>query len=78
MKINSMVDYPTDEMNFDKFMTNEEAKGKGNFLLAGVICHSGSLRGGHYWMFGRNFNDGHWYNFNDSSRSIMYGDEICS
>lgn len=35
--------------------------------LFAVSLHSGNLGGGHYTAAAKNFRDGHWYYFNDSS-----------
>jgi ubiquitin C-terminal hydrolase len=44
-------------------------KWRNNYILKGVVFHSGSLYGGHYVYAG--LNDGKWYLFNDSSVSEL-------
>ena len=39
---------------------------KNIFDLFAVANHSGGLHGGHYYAYCKNFNDGEWYEFNDS------------
>jgi ubiquitin carboxyl-terminal hydrolase 20/33 len=39
------------------------------YNLFGVICHSGSLHGGHYYSYARNSSTGKWFEFNDSQVS---------
>jgi ubiquitin carboxyl-terminal hydrolase 20/33 len=37
------------------------------YNLYAVICHSGSLHGGHYYTYAKHSATGRWYEFNDSS-----------
>ena len=39
------------------------------YELFSILIHSGSAMGGHYYAYIRSFQDGKWYNFNDSSVS---------
>jgi len=41
--------------------------------LYGVSNHFGSLNGGHYTAYVKNFSNDNWYNMNDSSCSQMSG-----
>ena len=36
------------------------------YELFSILIHSGSAMGGHYYAYIRSFQDGKWYNFNDS------------
>jgi len=36
------------------------------YELYSVLVHSGSAFGGHYYAYIKSFDDGKWYNFNDS------------
>ena len=36
------------------------------YELYSVLVHSGSAMGGHYYAYIKSFEDGKWYNFNDS------------
>lgn len=45
--------------------------------LFAVSNHSGGLGGGHYTAYGKNFNSGKWYMFNDSStHEVQPGDVV--
>ncbi|SPO05205.1 uncharacterized protein DNG_07892 [Cephalotrichum gorgonifer] len=37
-----------------------------NYALHAVVCHSGSGRGGHYWVWIRDFEEGIWRKYNDT------------
>jgi ubiquitin carboxyl-terminal hydrolase 47 len=37
------------------------------YELYSILIHSGSAMGGHYYAYIKSFEDGKWYNFNDSS-----------
>jgi ubiquitin carboxyl-terminal hydrolase 47 len=37
------------------------------YELYAVLVHSGSAIGGHYYAYIKSFDDGNWYNFNDST-----------
>ncbi|OQR88131.1 hypothetical protein ACHHYP_07520 [Achlya hypogyna] len=43
------------------------AQGPFVYELFSVLIHSGSAMGGHYFAYIKSFEDGHWYNFNDSN-----------
>lgn len=42
---------------------------QGEFVyeLYSIMIHSGGAYGGHYYAYIKSFEDGKWYNFNDSS-----------
>jgi ubiquitin C-terminal hydrolase len=46
-----------------------------HYSLFAVICHSGSLSGGHYWAYCKGL-DGSWCNYNDSSVSSIGPDFV--
>jgi ubiquitin carboxyl-terminal hydrolase 47 len=39
------------------------------YELYAVLVHSGSAIGGHYYAYIKSFEDGKWYNYNDSNVS---------
>ena len=47
----------------------EEYVKQGDFVyeLFSILIHSGSAQGGHYYTYIKSFEDGMWYNFNDST-----------
>jgi len=48
------------------------------YELYSILIHSGGAYGGHYYAYIKSFEDGKWYNFNDSSVSGLDQDEIAA
>lgn len=46
--------------------------------MVGVVCHSGTVRFGHYYTYALNSGDGEWYEFNDSVVSHVDAETIPS
>mmetsp|Transcript_42854 Transcript_42854/g.41177 ORF Transcript_42854/g.41177 Transcript_42854/m.41177 type:complete len:139 (+) Transcript_42854:1457-1873(+) len=46
------------------------------YELYSVLVHSGGAMGGHYYAYIKSFEDGKWYNFNDSIVSQIQEDDI--
>ena len=46
------------------------------YELSAILIHSGSAAGGHYYTYLKSFEDGNWYNFNDSSVTIIDKDDV--
>jgi ubiquitin carboxyl-terminal hydrolase 47 len=46
------------------------------YELYSVLVHSGSAMGGHYYAYIKSFEDGKWYNFNDSDVREIDSEEI--
>ena len=55
----------------------EEYLEQGEFVyeLYSIMIHSGSAFGGHYYAYIKSFEDGKWYNFNDSSVTELTSEE---
>ncbi|CAF3977974.1 unnamed protein product, partial [Rotaria sp. Silwood2] len=64
-KIETLVDYPLDSLNLSDFVTNTDYDQNIRFDLIATSCHSGSLAGGHYTAYARNFLSNNWLHFND-------------
>ncbi|KAK4516826.1 Ribosomal_L14e domain-containing protein [Mucor velutinosus] len=71
-KIDALIDFPTSELDLtDRVLSIEDhasVKDEDRLVydLYGVDNHYGGLGGGHYTSFAQNFEDGYWYNFDDS------------
>lgn len=46
------------------------------YELYSILIHSGSSMGGHYYAYIRSFQDGKWYNFNDSNVTEINTQEV--
>ena len=59
-----LIDFPLTDLDLSKYIKGYDKKSY-IYDLYGIINHSGSLMGGHYWSFIKNAND-KWYVFNDT------------
>ncbi|XWW97606.1 hypothetical protein V2A60_005591 [Cordyceps javanica] len=70
-KLDVLVDFPIEELDLTaRVVEKEEGKSEVYDLIA-VDDHYGGLGGGHYTAYAKNFVDGRWYNYNDSSASLV-------
>ncbi|KAH7162660.1 hypothetical protein B0J13DRAFT_16128 [Dactylonectria estremocensis] len=68
-KLDVLVDFPIEGLDLtSRVIQKEEGKNEIYDLIA-VDDHYGGLGGGHYTAYAKNFVDGRWYNYNDSSVS---------
>jgi ubiquitin carboxyl-terminal hydrolase 4/11/15 len=65
-KIDVMVDYPIEGLDLNEKVGLKEDGKDYTYDLFAVDNHSGSLGGGHYTAFAKNFEDNEWYDYNDS------------
>ncbi|KKF95951.1 Ubiquitin carboxyl-terminal hydrolase 12 [Ceratocystis platani] len=68
-KLDHKVDFPLEGLDLEKHVLHKESGKKEIYDLIAIDEHYGGLGGGHYTATARNFVDGNWYNFNDSSVS---------
>ncbi|KAL2141134.1 hypothetical protein VTI28DRAFT_2759 [Corynascus sepedonium] len=68
-KLDILVDFPVEGLDLTKRVINKEDGKEEIFDLIAVDDHWGGLGGGHYTAFAKNFVDGEWYEYNDSSVS---------
>ncbi|CAM9748984.1 unnamed protein product, partial [Phaeothamnion confervicola] len=77
-KLEPLVDFPVEGLDLSGYLRRVGApifSEHGHpplYDLYGVSEHTGSLRSGHYTAIARNYEDGRWYNFNDT-----HVDETC-
>ncbi|KAG0181285.1 hypothetical protein DFQ29_008812 [Apophysomyces sp. BC1021] len=64
VKINDHYMFPK-EINLDEFCSNSENDGPYDYVLHGVLVHSGDLHGGHYFALIKPDKDGKWLRFDD-------------
>lgn len=67
-KITTFVDYPIENLNLDKYVSNYELKRSGaqNYRLYASSNHSGTLDGGHYIAHSRHMSINKWFKYDDT------------
>ena len=65
-KIQTLVEFPFDSpLDLRQFIINRDYKQSTLYDLVAISCHTGSLAGGHYTTYARNFLTTNWFHFND-------------
>lgn len=62
--------------DFEKDIELYKNNGPFVYELFSIMVHSGGALGGHYYNFIKSFENGVWYNFNDSIVTRLRADEI--
>ncbi|KAI0480517.1 ubiquitin carboxyl-terminal hydrolase-like protein [Xylariaceae sp. FL0804] len=75
-KLSTSVDFPVENLDIASRVQHREDGKEEVFDLIGIDCHFGGLGGGHYTATAKNFVDGQWYSFNDSSVTKQSSDRI--
>ncbi|CAG9937843.1 unnamed protein product, partial [Clonostachys rosea f. rosea IK726] len=68
-KLDVLVDFPIDGLDLTSRVIEQTDGQNEIYDLIAVDDHYGGLGGGHYTAYAKNFMDGRWYNYNDSSVS---------
>ncbi|KPM40634.1 hypothetical protein AK830_g5925 [Neonectria ditissima] len=68
-KLDVLVDFPVEGLDLTTRVIQKEEGKEEIYDLIAVDDHYGGLGGGHYTAYAKNFVDGRWYNYNDSSVS---------
>ncbi|UNI14415.1 Ubiquitinyl hydrolase 1 [Purpureocillium takamizusanense] len=66
-KLDVLVDFPIEDLDLTSRVIQKEDGKNEIYDLIAVDDHYGGLGGGHYTAYAKNFIDGRWYSFNDSS-----------
>jgi len=75
-KNNSLVDFPLENLNMEKYICGPDKKNSKYDLFA-VSQHYGGMGGGHYTAVCKNI-DGKWYDYDDSNVSKASSSDICT
>ncbi|KAI1267359.1 hypothetical protein F5Y18DRAFT_336069 [Xylariaceae sp. FL1019] len=75
-KLETLVEFPIENLDITSRVLQIEEGKQEIYDLIGVDCHFGGLGGGHYTAYGKNFVDGQWYSYNDSSVSKINPERI--
>ncbi|XP_066919870.1 ubiquitin carboxyl-terminal hydrolase 20-like [Clytia hemisphaerica] len=67
-KINTYISFPLCNLDMHNFLSKESIKTKqpSQYDLSAIICHFGSVGGGHYISYAKNCITNKWYEFNDA------------
>jgi len=74
-KIENFVSFPF-TLDMKKYITKINDNNNTIYELNAVVNHVGGLTGGHYYCYAKNSYTGKFYNFNDTSVSLMENDKI--
>ncbi|KAL1305868.1 hypothetical protein AAFC00_004018 [Neodothiora populina] len=77
-KVDVLVDFPLEGLDLTKRVGCKEDGKDYVYDLFAVDNHYGGLGGGHYTAYAKNFFDGKWYDFNDSSVSQQNPNKVAS
>ncbi|TVY17333.1 putative ubiquitin carboxyl-terminal hydrolase 12, partial [Lachnellula arida] len=66
-KLDVMVDFPIEGLDLSSRVVETQEGKQEIYDLFAVDDHWGGLGGGHYTAFAKNYTDGEWYEYNDSS-----------
>jgi ubiquitin C-terminal hydrolase len=75
-KINTFVNYPLRNLDLSDYVINHDYDQTTRYDLVAVSTHNGSLAGGHYTAFAKNFDTQQWYYFNDENVRTATENEI--
>ncbi|EFC46926.1 peptidase C19 family ubiquitinyl hydrolase [Naegleria gruberi] len=73
IKLGNMVTFPF-ELDVSKYL--EDNTQNAIYELFGVLVHSGTSSGGHYYAYIKSFSSDKWYNFNDSNVSEIDREQV--
>ncbi|KAM0204587.1 hypothetical protein ACHAPA_001969 [Fusarium lateritium] len=76
-KLDVMVDFPIEGLDLTSRVIQKEDGKNEIYDLIAVDDHYGGLGGGHYTAYAKNFCDGRWYNYNDSSATPVSDPSSC-
>ncbi|KAI4722100.1 cysteine proteinase [Aureobasidium sp. EXF-10727] len=77
-KVDVLVDFPIEGLDLTKRIGCKEEGKEYIYDLFAVDNHYGGLGGGHYTAYAKNFYDGNWYDYNDSSVSRQNASGVVS
>ncbi|ESZ93218.1 hypothetical protein SBOR_6374 [Sclerotinia borealis F-4128] len=66
-KLDGLVEFPINELDLSSRVIESQDGKEEIYDLIAIDNHHGGLGGGHYTAFAKNFVDGEWYEYNDTS-----------
>ncbi|KAJ5102541.1 hypothetical protein N7532_003070 [Penicillium argentinense] len=64
-KLQTLINFPLEGLDMRRYITGPHNGKPLLYDLIGVDNHMGSMSGGHYTAYCKNFEDGRWYSYND-------------
>ncbi|KAJ5949290.1 hypothetical protein N7454_000874 [Penicillium verhagenii] len=74
-KLSTLVHFPLENLDLSKHVTGPTDGKSLEYDLFAVDCHSGTMSGGHYFAYAKNWVTGDWVSFNDSSATVVSNPE---
>ena len=68
MKLDKDVEFTVNELNLTPYLSGPlQSDSRPVFDMYGVVCHFGSVYGGHYTAFAKNLGSQQWNHYNDNA-----------
>ena len=64
-KIETYIDFPIQDLDLKPYIAQTDGNIPASYDLVAVSNHTGTLLGGHYTTYARNYRNKRWYSFND-------------
>lgn len=64
-KLTTVVDYPVSKLDVKNYMYANHGSSNTMYDLYGVVCHTGTMEGGHYVSLCKNPESSSWFKFDD-------------
>ncbi|XP_061392039.1 ubiquitin carboxyl-terminal hydrolase 33 [Musca vetustissima] len=77
-KISAHVEFPLENFDMHPYIHKDCKSQVAMYNLTSVICHHGTVGGGHYTCFARNFCNNRWYEFNDHHVNEVSADTVAN
>jgi hypothetical protein len=77
-KINTLVVYPLENLDLTQFVKGNDSNESLLYDLFAVCNHEGTMNGGHYFSYCKNYLKGEWFIFNDSCVNQISEKEVLS
>ncbi|KAJ5280733.1 hypothetical protein N7478_006105 [Penicillium angulare] len=74
-KLDTLVRFPLEDLDLSDHITGPSDGKPLKYDLIGVDCHSGTMSGGHYYAYAKNWVTGDWCDFNDQHAGIIKNPE---
>lgn len=77
-KLTTTVDYPVSKLDVKNYMYANHGSSNTLYDLYGVVCHTGTMEGGHYVSLCKNPESSSWFKFDDHEVSEVSATHVKS